>query len=141
LANDLKHRMKLDYLKNLSAELEFSDLPVDQLVRLYDFNGEEARRFRTLVQEQLLDGGGSVDVSKLDFVESVNCSLVLNLSEEDLGMLTEDEKTFHCDMTRAAYTQLVYLLGAFCGEKCKGFQWLYEMDNPIEFLFSQSGAW
>lgn len=133
--------MKLEFLDDLTEGGEFTDIPCEQLVRLYDFDRTEVVRLRDLIRKEIIENKQSVQLSELEFIESVNCTVTLNLNEEDLGMETVDNTHFECGLTLASYHKILYLLEAFCGKKCSGFQWLYEADNPVEFLFSQNGDW
>jgi hypothetical protein len=48
---------------------------------------------------------------------------------------------FECSLTDAAYKEMVYLMEPFCVKEATGYQWLYEIDCPIDFLFSPGGTW
>jgi hypothetical protein len=36
---------------------------------------------------------------------------------------------------------MVALLDPFCNKETKGYQWLYDIDSDIDFLFSPAGTW
>jgi hypothetical protein len=36
---------------------------------------------------------------------------------------------------------MISLLDPFCIKDRKGYQYLYDIDNPIDFLFSPAGSW
>jgi len=63
------------------------------------------------------------------------------LSEEDTGMTSEDGSMFFCDLTAASYVQMIKLLEPFCKKESVTYQWLYDVDNITDFLFSPAGTW
>jgi hypothetical protein len=126
--------MQLDYIENIN---EYGD----NIVRLYDFNSAEASKFRQSVIQTLLKDKESLDFATIDFIESRNCTLILRISEEDTGITTIDKKHFFCDMTLAGYENMVVLLDQFCSKETKGYQFLYDVDSQIDFLFSPAGTW
>jgi hypothetical protein len=121
--------MKLDFLDEVN---EYGD----QLVRLYEFDKTEAIKFRDAVQENLIEKETSLDLTTLDFIEPVNCRLILHLAEEDEGILTLDNKLFFCDLTKKGYQNMIRLIEPFCIKDMRRSQMLYELDNPIDLLFA-----
>ena len=77
-----------------------------------------------------------VDLSALGFIRTVNCNLILRTSEEDKGISTSDNVNFSCDLTVKTYKAIESLVEPFCRKELKGYQWLYDIDTPISFLFS-----
>lgn len=126
--------MKLDYIENIN---EYGE----NVVRLYDFNMAEAIKFKKKIQLEIIKNNEQLSLSDISFIELRNCNLTLRLSEEDLGIISEDNVNFFCDMTHAGYEKMVLLLDPFCKKETKGYQWLYDIDNPIDFLFSPGGTW
>lgn len=126
--------MQLDYIDHIN---EYDD----NIVRLYNFNSAEADRFRQIVQQTIVENKKSLDLASVEFIEARNCSLVLRISEEDEGITTEDKKEFFCDLTIEGYQQMIALLEQFCNKETKGYQYLYDLDNPTDFLFSPAGTW
>ena len=125
--------MKLEYLGVID---EYDD----EIIRLYDFDSREAIKFRSVIHSALLDKKHELDLGSVDFITPLNCSLKLRISAEDIGITSADKQHFYCDLTYAGYQQMVELLVPFC-EDSRGYQWLYNLDNPIEFLFSPGGWW
>lgn len=126
--------MELDYIGNIN---EFGD----NVVRLYNFNKNEAIKFRTLIQEHIIAKKEKLDLSKIDFIENRNCNLILGVFKTDEGILSDDNKTFYCMLTLASYNTMLKLLEPFCNKNTKGYQYLYDVDNPTDFLFSPAGSW
>ena len=133
--------MKLQYLDEIGSSGNYSQAETDELVRLYDFNRLEATNFRDGIQHMVIDSQKPLALARFDFIESINCRLTLRLADEDLGITTDDHLDFYCDLTTKGYQQMVKLLAPFCDKESKGFQWLYDLDNPIEFLFAPQGTW
>ena len=126
--------MKLDYIDDIN---EYGD----DVVRLFDFDRSQSVKFRQLVQEFLDSGKKQLDLVTIDFIEPRNCTLVLRISEEDEGIITDDKINFFCNLTPEGYKQMILLLEPFCKRETTGYQWLYDVDSPTDFLFSPGGTW
>ena len=126
--------MELDFINNVN---EFDE----SVVRLYNFNREEAILFRDLIQIVIIENTTRLDLSSIPFIENRNCNLILGLFKTDEGILSSDHKTFYCALTKEAYITMIGLLEPFCTKETKGYQYLYDIDNPIDFLFSPAGSW
>lgn len=125
--------MKLDYVHN------FNDLE-ENLVRLYNFNMAEAIRFRNLLIEIVVLKKQKLDLSQIDFIEPVNCNLILGLFKSDEGILTKDNRTFFCVLTLKGFENMIRLIEPFCKKESRGHQYLYDIDNPTELLFCPSAS-
>lgn len=77
----------------------------------------------------------------LDFIQSINCNLILQLSETDDGITTFDNKNFVCSLTTEKYKEMLLLMEPFCDKDVYGYQWLYDLDTAIDLLFSPGGSW
>jgi hypothetical protein len=121
--------MKLDFLEEIN---EYGD----QLIRLYDFDKSEALRFKNAIQESIIENEGSLDLSTLDFIEPINCKLILHIADEDEGILTIDNSLFFCDLTLDGYKNMVRLIEPFCHKETRRSQALYDLDTEIDFLFA-----
>ena len=126
--------MELDFINNVN---EFDE----SVVRLYNFNKEEAILFRDLIKNVVIENKTRLDLSKVPFIENRNCNLILGHFKTDEGILSSDHKTFYCALTKEAYIAMINLLEPFCTKETKGYQYLYDIDNPIDFLFSPAGTW
>lgn len=124
--------MKLEFIEEVS---EYGD----QMVRLFGFDKAQAAQFRDAIQLTVIEGGRSLDLSSLDFIESTNCKLILHLAEEDEGIITQDHKLFFCDLTINGYKNMVRLIEPYCNKDSRSFQMLYELDTEIDFQFEPSG--
>jgi hypothetical protein len=125
--------MMLDYIDDIN---EYGD----NVVRLYDFDRLEAVKFRQAIMETIISNNDQLDLSTTDFIQGRNCNLILRISEEDLGITTMDNINFFCDLTLAGYEQMISLLKPFCTKETKGYQYLYDIDSPTDFLFSPSAT-
>ncbi len=126
--------MQLDYIDEIN---EYGD----NIVRLYDFDSTQADKFRQLIQQNLIVNKGPLDLSTIDFIEARNCKLTLRISDEDEGITSSDNKEFFCDLTIAGYEQMISIIEQFCNKETKGYQFLYDVDSQIDFLFSPAGTW
>jgi len=148
--------MELDYIENINGLDE-------NVVRLYNFNKSEAIQFRGLLKDTIIDKRKKLDLSEVDFItprncnlifglftsdegiltkdnETRNCNLIFGLFTSDEGILTKDNETFFCILTLEGFTNMVKLITPFCNKESKGFQYLYDIDNPTELLFSPSAS-
>lgn len=133
--------MKIEFLDDISDGGRFPDADPSQLVRLYDFDSAQANKLRQAIQEKIIDGNKAIDLTTFDFIQSVNCSLTLKLSDMDKGIVTTDKKHFVCSLTIEKYKEMIFLIEPFCNKDTSGYQWLYDIDTPIDFLFSPGGSW
>lgn len=121
--------MEVDYIENVNGLDE-------HLVRLFNFKMAEAILFRDLLVETILEKREKLDLSQVDFIRNNDCNLIFGLFKSDEGILTKDNKTFFCILTLEGYKNLIDLLEPFCKKETKSFQYLYDIDTPIDLLFS-----
>jgi hypothetical protein len=125
--------MELDYIENYNGLDE-------NIVRLYDANKEESIKFRALLIETVIHKKQKLDVSQIDFITPINCNLIFGLFKSDEGILSKDNQTFFCILTLESFKNMVKLLEPFCKKESKGYQYLYDIDNPTDLLFSPSAS-
>lgn len=123
--------MKLEFLDSIN---EYGD----HIVKLYDFDKEEAAKFRQAIQETIINAKKPLDLNSLDFIQPVNCKLILHISDTDEGVFSIDNKTFFCDLTIEGYKEILRLIEPYCNKNTRSFQMLYDLDTEIDLLFSPS---
>lgn len=123
--------MKLEFLDTIN---EYGD----HIVKLYDFDKEEAVKFRQAIQETIIGANKPLDLNSLDFIQPVNCKLILHISDSDEGVFSIDNKTFFCDLTIEGYKEMLRLIEPYCNKNTRSFQMLYDLDTEIDLLFSPS---
>ena len=126
--------MELDFIEDIN---EFGE----NVVRLYNFDKCQGIKFRELIKDTIVNRKQKLDLSQVDFIEKRNCNLILGLFKTDEGILSNDNKTFYCALTLEGYNNMLKLLDPFCEKETKGYQYLYDIDNPTDFLFSPAGTW
>ena len=126
--------MQLDYIENIN---EYGD----NIVRLYDFDKAQASIFSVAIKQTIITKQQSLKLTTLDFIQSRNCNLTLRIADTDEGISRADKINFFCDLTIEGYKQMILLLEPFCNKETKGYQWLYDIDNQTDFLFSPGGTW
>lgn len=126
--------MELDYIENINDD-------GDNVVRLYNFDKAQAILFRDLIKDTILIRKHKLDLSQVEFIERRNCNLILGLFKTDEGILSTDNKTFYCMLTVEGYLNMLKLLEPFCKKETKGYQFLYDIDNLTDFLFTPAGTW
>ena len=133
--------MKIEFLDDISDGGRFPDADPNQLVRLYDFDSLQAAILRQTIQKVIIESNKKIDLTTLDFIQAINCNLTLHISDTDKGITTSDNKNFVCNLTIEKYKEMIYLMEPFCDKETNGYQWLYDLDTPIDFLFSPGGSW
>ena len=125
--------MELDFKENIN---EYGE----SVVRLFNFNKSEAIKFRALIKDTIVNRKQKLDLSQVDFIESHNCNLILGLFKSDEGIFSIDNITFYCALTLENYNNMLKLLEPFCEKETKGYQYLYDIDNPTDFLFAPAAT-
>ncbi|MGI9533250.1 hypothetical protein [Lutimonas sp.] len=125
--------MELDFIDNIN---EYGE----NVVRLYNFDKSQAIKFRDLIQDVIVDKKQKLVLSQVNFIETRNCNLVLGLFKTDEGIFSVDGETFYCALTLEGYQHMLNLLEPFCKKETKGYQYLYDLDNPTDFLFAPAGT-
>ena len=125
--------MQLDFIDNIN---EYGE----NVVRLYDFDKYQAIQFRDLIKVTIVERKQKLVLSEVDFIETRNCNLILGLFKTDEGIFSVDQKTFYCALTLEGYHNLLDLIEPFCNKDSKGYQYLYDIDNPTDFLFAPAGT-
>jgi hypothetical protein len=138
--------MKLEFLPDLTDGGKYKQVVAEKIVRLYDFDHKEATFFREVLQETVIRNKQKLDLASLPFVEAINCNLVFDPSDRDVGIETENGSNFICELTMEAYKSMVYLLEPFCdaNNHGSGYNWLYknyDIGTNIHLLFSPGGTW
>ena len=123
--------MELDYIENVNGLHE-------NIVRLYNFNKAEAIKFKTLLEDIVISKKQKLDVSQVDFITTINCNLIFGLFKSDEGILTKDGKTFFCILTLEGFNKMIRLIEPFCKKETRSYQYLYDLYNPTDLLFSPS---
>jgi hypothetical protein len=125
--------MELDYIENVNG-LE------QNIVRLYNFNKAEAIQFRELIKDTIITKRQKLDLSQVDFITPRNCNLIFGLFKSDEGIMTQDNKTLFCVLTLKSFINMVKLIEPFCLKESKGYQYLYDVDNPTDLLFCPTAS-
>jgi hypothetical protein len=125
--------MELDYIENVNG-LE------QNIVRLYNFNKAEAIQFRELIKDTIITKRQKLDLSQVDFITPRNCNLIFGLFKSDEGIITQDNKTLFCILTLKSFINMVKLIEPFCLKESKGYQYLYDIDNPTDLLFCPTAS-
>jgi hypothetical protein len=133
--------MKLEFLDDLTDGGKYVNVISERLIRLYDFDKHQALSLKEVIEKELLDRQKEISLSSLNFVEPLNCNLTLKFSSIDQGITTVENGGFECYLTDAAYKEMTYLIEPFCISEATGYQWLYEINCPIDLLFSPGGTW
>lgn len=126
--------MKLEFVNNVNKAVGFSLIDAEMLVRLYDFDTSQAGSLLEAMQNTVILGQ-PLNLGELSFITCVNCNMVLLPSDEDTGISYIGKNTFACSLTLTGFERMHRLIQPFT-KKTNGYQWLYELDNDIDFLFA-----
>ena len=131
--------MKLEWLQGM----EEYGLESDEIVRLFDFTKDEASLFKKALEYFVIQLNEPLDLTRLSYVEAVNCNLIFQQSDEDYGIEFVPKVGFVCGLTKGSYLRMISLIEPFCNRDLSSYQWLYEADTEIDLLFSPSakGEW
>ncbi len=135
--NIKKEFMKIEYLPEAH-----SVHPKDSILRVYDFDTQQACQFRDILSKLSNDLISEFNLSDLPFVTSVDgCHLLLKVARRDEGILQMTDTDFECKLTKMGWENAVELIECFCAGHPTGYQWLYNEYTDIQFLFSADGDW
>lgn len=126
--------MEVDYLDDINGHEQ-------NIVRIYNFNKAEAIKFRDLLKETIVNKKKKLDLAEVDFIYPRNCNLIFGLFKSDEGILTKDNETFFCILTLEGFNKMIELIEPFCRKESKGYQYLYDIDNPTDLLFCPSASY
>ncbi|MCM5530306.1 hypothetical protein [Parasegetibacter sp. NRK P23] len=133
--------MKIEFIDDISDSGRFPHADPNQLIRIYDFDNTQAQLLKEKIQSEIVENKKQIDLSGLEFVQAVNCNLRLQISDFDRGIAIINNDTFVCNLTIEKYKEMIFLIEPFCSKEAEGYQWLYDLDTPIDFLFSPGGTW
>jgi len=129
--------MKVEYLANIN-----SAHPKESILRVFDFDSTQACKFRDILSKLATGPTSEMDISDLPFVTSIDgCRLILKAGIRDRGLSQVSSTDFECTLTKLTWENAEGLVEPFCQGDLSGYQWLYDLDNDIKFLFSPSGDW
>jgi hypothetical protein len=126
--------MKLDFIPHIN---NFGD----NLVRLYDFDKNEALEFAKVLKKTIIEGFQVLDLSTLAFIKRKDINLIMRLAYENEGIRSNDLKTFYCDLTLDGYIEMFRLIKPFCMKDTRSHEYLYDVDSNTDLLFSPMGTW
>lgn len=109
-------------------------------MRFYDFSAETAQLLRDAIRRWLEAGENMLAIHELPFVNASDRTLSFRVNEADAGIIQDSPGHLECRLTRGGYEQMLELMAPFT-EGSRGYAWLYDLDTPIELLFSPSGNW
>ena len=132
--------MKLEYLDDISDGGKYQHVVTDQLIRLYDFDTVQATLFQQAIKYKLIEKSEPLILNNLEFIEAINCTLTLKIAGEGKGIEKRSNNNFVCLLTKDDYNEMVNLIEPYL-TRLSGYQWLYDKDNGIDFLFSPGGSW
>ena len=137
--------MKLEFLYDLTDNGRYPQADPEHLIRLYDFDQEEAKQLKEEIEKNLLGEEGRLHLAQLDFIEPLNCTLVLEAASGGTGILyPADGKSFVCRLPPEAYENIADIISHFTDEASgmAGYNRFYDPpEGGVDLLFSPGGTW
>ena len=110
------------------------------MIRLCDFEQAEVRQLIDIIQSDLISGQEPLDLSAVDFITPINCSLKFEISEMDHGIsIPSGNNDFVCRLTDQSYKKMIGYIEEFSKPEnsLDGYNWLYDpQEDKIDLLFS-----
>lgn len=85
--------------------------------------------------------GHDVVLSEQSYIDYKEIRLEMRLSSLDIGISKINEMGFVCNLSASAYMNAINLIEQLLKDEMNGFQWLYDIDTPIDFLLSKDAKW
>jgi hypothetical protein len=137
--------MKLEYLNDLTDNGKYPSAYPHQLIRLYDFTKTEAKQLIDMIHSNVIIDQVPFELSTVDFIKSINCSLKFQIDDKDYGIETPSSgNNFICRLTVQSFKEMIGYMEVFADEtnSLGGYNWLYDpSENKIDLLFSPGGSW
>lgn len=133
--------MKLEHLEDISGGRKHGDVISNNLIRHYDFDCIEVQTLQQLIQLNILEEKGNLDLSEVNFTEGINYKLILKISDSNSGITFVKKDQFKCLMNIDSYNHMVLIMQPFVENDLDGFNWLDEQIDKLRvkliFFFLQ----
>jgi hypothetical protein len=125
--------MNIDFLREGSV-----DCPI---IRLYDGQYEDYEKLLYSIT-RLINDGIPFDVLKLEGFQhdSTINSLIIQMNEENKGVIESPEGIFHCYWSKGLLLNIIEIFKIY-QKKPNGYFWLDDHAESIDVLLSYSGKW
>jgi hypothetical protein len=128
--------MNLEYIENTN-----SDYPEDSIIRLTHFSDSDLMDF-VYDLKQIIEKKVKIEIQKKQYIRKSNCELEIEADDIDVGIIKIMDKKFSCKLANKKLIIMIDMINSFIGKNTIGkFQWLYDLNNPIDFLLSIDGKW
>jgi len=136
--------MKLEFLDDITDNGKHPYADPDKLIRIFSFDQSEAEELINVIQYWILNKDEPIDISALSFVQPINCSLLFEVSPNDIGIDLVSDFRFVCRLSIDGYKRMIGYMSAFIDQKSEmnGYNWLYDPSlEKVDLLFSPGGTW
>jgi hypothetical protein len=111
------------------------------LIRLFDFDAEQAAHLRSAVLDLASERVDRLPIRELPCIVPINeCALWFCIRSWDQGILQVDRSTFICGYTTGTWDNVAGLIEPFVAGGT-GYQWLAGGPGEPALLLSVSGQW
>lgn len=111
----------------------------DKIICLSHFSKAELHMLIQSLKD--VQKGNVIVLSEQAYICYKEVRLELRLSNKDYGISQENEMSFVCNLSASAYKNAINLIEQLLINEMNGFQWLYNIDIPVEFLVSKDAKW
>ena len=130
--------MILSFHEDRTPVPPFKGRSADQAV---DFGPEQANMLVAAFASWFRDTSLPPDLDKLPLISAVNCKLGLVLATQDKSICEVSSSTYDRRITVHSFGRMLELTKPLAKGKAGGYHWLYDVDTPIDLLFSPNGSY
>jgi hypothetical protein len=125
--------MKMEFIK--------SGTPDCPLIRLYEFEANEAQSLQRIVLQLARSHAFPVSLHKEQCIQAISeCQLTLSRGEKDQGAFETGPMDFVWVLTDGGWLSVSGLIRPFSRTGSRGYQWLSDQ-GKIRILISHDGSW
>lgn len=121
----------------------FEDISIiykdDKIVCLYDFSRDDIDNFILFIHEII----NNETIKALDtepFIIGPTIRLLFKKGSKDIG-IKKDTNYYICELRKKTFIEMITLIDDLRNKNFDGFQWLYNLNTPIDFLLSNNCTW
>lgn len=128
--------MRIDILLNVNQ-----NYPEDKIVCLNSFTNKDIDEL-IICLYKLLDNK-RIKLSSENFISYSSNEVILEVYSDDIGFILNSSNIYECLLTSVKYIEIIDILKNYKNTipNINIYNWLYDLNNPIEFLLSQNCKW
>lgn len=113
----------------------------DQIICLNSFDNNDLMMLKNMIVE--ICNGKTIILSEQSFIQTTDCKLILSLSSKNEGLKEISSDIYRCLLVKSEYLKMLDMIELSIEDNCSenSYSWLYDIDNPIDFLLSKNCKW